>query len=218
MRYFLAGFILCCVLVVSIAGFRGGISRKPPWEIFPDMDRQLKLRPQNIDTFFADDRSSRPPIPGTIPRDPAFHLSQGGSNVLAYPYQDLPVNTGRVTGTTNFVETNPFEITPAFIARGRQRFQINCSPCHGPLADGNGITKKLGMATVANLQDPRIVVYADGDIFDVISNGRKTMYAYGAQIAVEDRWAIIAYLRALQVSRLVSAIDVPEPQRSLFSK
>jgi hypothetical protein len=86
------------------------------------------------------------------------------------------------------------------------------------LADGNGITKKLGMATVANLHDPRIVRLADGEIFYVITNGRNTMYPYAGQVSVEDRWAIIAYLRALQLSQLASVDDVPEPQRSRFQK
>jgi mono/diheme cytochrome c family protein len=217
MRYFLVGFLFVGVLVVSIAGFRGSISRKPPLEIFPDMDRQLKLRPQTLDSFFPDGRSSRPPVSGTIARTTGYQLSPGDTN-LVYPFQDAPVNTGFVTGTTNFVETNPFEITPALMQRGRQRFQINCSPCHGPLADGNGITKKLGMATVANLHDARIVRLTDGELFYVITNGRNTMQPYGGQVPVEDRWAIIAYLRALQVSQVASAEDVPEPQRASFEK
>ena len=218
MRYFLVGFLLFAVLVVSLAGFRGSKSRRPPYEIFPDMDRQLKLRPQNVDNFFADGRSSRLPVAGTIARSNPFHLSPSDPNAVVYPFQDAPVTTGRVTGSTNFVETNPFEITPQFIERGRQRFQINCSPCHGPLADGNGATKKLGMTTVANLHDPRIVRLADGEIFYVITNGRNTMMPYGGQVPVEDRWAIISYLRALQLSRLASVDDLPEPERAHFRK
>jgi hypothetical protein len=218
MRYFLIACLFAGVLVMSVAGLRGSKSRQPPLEIFPDMDRQLKLRPQTVDSFFPDGRSSRLPVPGTIARSNPYRLSTADTNLVVYPFQDSPVNTGRVTGTTNFVETNPFEITPKLMARGRERFQINCSPCHGPLADGNGVTKKLGMATVADLHQPRIVQMADGEIFYVITNGRTTMMPYGAQVPVEDRWAIIAYLRALQVSRLTTAEDVPAPQRAMFSK
>jgi Cytochrome C oxidase, cbb3-type, subunit III len=218
MRYLLVGFLLFVVLVLSVAGLRGRKSRHPPLEIFPDMDRQLKLRPQNVDEFFPDGRSSRLPVPGTIARATPYQLSSAEPQRLVYPFEDSPVNTGRLTGSTNFVETNPFEITPQFIQRGRERFNINCSPCHGPLADGNGITKKLGLATVANLHDPRIVRLADGEIFYVITNGRNTMYPYGGQVPVEDRWAIIAYLRALQLSQLGTVEDVPEPERSLFNK
>jgi hypothetical protein len=218
MRYFLVAFLLLGLLVVSVAGLRGSYSRQRPIQVFPDMDRQLKLRPQNVDSFFADGRSSRLPVPGTIERSSPFQMSDTDTNLVAYPFQDLPVNTGRVTGATNFVETNPFAITPKFINRGRERYTVNCAPCHGPLADGNGITKKLGMATVANLHDARIVRLGDGEIFYVITNGRNTMYPYGGQVPVEDRWAIIAYVRALQVSRLATVDDVPEPERSQFTK
>ncbi|MFO1499904.1 MAG: cytochrome c [Verrucomicrobiota bacterium] len=217
MRYFLLGFVLISILVVSIAGFRGGTSRKPPWEIFPDMDRQLKLRPQTTDGFFPDGRSSRQPVAGTIERSAGYQLASGDTNVV-YAFEDSPVNTGRVTGATNFVETIPFEVTKKFIARGQQRYQIYCAPCHSPVGDGNGVTKKLGMATVANLHDPRIVKLPDGELFFVITNGRNTMYPYGGQIPVEDRWAIVAYLRALQLSQLAWIDDVPDAEKTFFRK
>ena len=103
--------------------------------------------------------------------------------------------------------------------RGQQRFTINCSPCHGQLADGNGITKKIGaMAVVANLHDKRIVEMADGEIFYVVSNGRNLMGSYGANVVVQDRWAIVAYLRALQLSQLASLDDVPPQLRDKLKK
>lgn len=200
MRYFLLGFVLLCAMVVSVLGFRGSLSRKPPLEVFPDMDRQPKLRPQAPNNFFADGRSSRPYVAGTIARGSAF--------------EDTPVNTGRVTGATNFVEVNPVPITETLMARGRERFAISCQPCHGAQADGNGITKKLGMAVVANLHDKRIVSLPDGEIFSVISNGRNLMGGYGSVVTIEDRWAIIAYLRALQLARLGSKDDVPPGERA----
>ncbi|HXD00920.1 MAG TPA: cytochrome c [Verrucomicrobiae bacterium] len=201
MRYFLLIFALCVVTVVGIAGRRGSLSRRPPIEIFPDMNRQPRLRPQTPDDFFADGRSSRMPIPGTIAQEDTH-------------YEDLPVNTGRVTGTTNFVETIPVEVTAKLLARGQQRFNINCSPCHGMQADGNGVVKKLGLATVANLHDKRIVELADGEIFNTITYGKNTMGPYGANVTIDDRWAIIAYLRALQLSQLGTVDDVPEPARA----
>jgi mono/diheme cytochrome c family protein len=204
MRYFLLIFALCTVMVVAVAGRRGSISRRPPIELFPDMNRQPKLRPQVPNAFFADGRSSRPPIPGTIARGDR--------------YEDLPVNTGRVTGTTNFVETIPVEVTAKLLARGQQRFNINCSPCHGAQGDGNGVVKKLGLATVANLHDKRIVELADGEIFNTITYGKNTMGPYGANVTVDDRWAIISYLRALQLSRLGSVDDVPESMRASLKK
>ena len=204
MRYFLLIFALCMVMVVAIAGKRGSISRRPPIELFPDMNRQPKLRPQVPNAFFADGRSSRPPIPGTIARGDR--------------YEDLPVNTGRVTGTTNFVETIPVEVTAKLIARGQQRFNINCSPCHGEQGDGNGVVKKLGLATVANLHDKRIVELPDGEIFNTITYGKNTMGPYGANVTIDDRWAVIAYVRALQLSRLGSIDDVPESMRASLKK
>jgi hypothetical protein len=193
-------------VVVSIAGFRGSISRKPPIELIPDMDRQPKLRPQTVSSFFSDKRSSRMPVPGTIAQSKGYTI--GDKKVHAF--EDHPVNTGRVTGTTNFIEATPFPITEQFMARGEQRFQIYCSPCHGGQGDGNGVTKKAGaMPVVANLHDPRIVRLSDGELFSVITHGRNLMGPYGGIVDVPDRWAIIAYLRALQLSRLGSVEDVP---------
>lgn len=204
MRYFLLGFVLICVLTVSVLGFRGSMSRKPPLEFFDDMDRQLKLRPQAEFGFSTDNRSSRMPVAGTIAR---------GSH-----YEDTPLITGRIPGTTNGVEVIPVPVTSKLMRRGQERYQISCLPCHGALADGNGITKKYGMAVVANLHDPRIVKLPDGEIFSVITSGRGLMGAYGANIVPEDRWAIIAYLRALQRSRLASIDDVPAEMQSMLKK
>jgi hypothetical protein len=200
MRYFLLGFLLLCVGVVAVAGFRGGMSRKPPIEVFPDMDRQLKVRPQQGSDFFADGMGSRLQVAGTIAR--------------GQTYQETPMNTGRETGSTNFVAVNPVPVTAEFLRRGRERFQISCLPCHGAAADGKGITTKFGMAVVANLQDKRIVQMADGEIFHVITNGRNLMGPYGANVDIRDRWAIVAYLRALQLSRLGSEEDVPADLRA----
>jgi len=208
MRYFLLIFLLCVVGVVAIAGKRGRISRQPPIELFPDMNRQPKLRPQTANAFFADGKSSRLPIAGTIALEDDH-------------YQDLPVNTGRAPGTTNFVDVlgTDVQVDEKLLARGQQRFNINCSPCHGAQGDGNGITKRVkAMGTVANMHDQRIVKLTDGEIFNTITYGKNLMGGYGANISVEDRWAIVAYLRSLQLSRLGSIDDVPEPMRGSLKK
>jgi mono/diheme cytochrome c family protein len=205
MRYLLLILALCTVVVMGIAGKRGSLSRRPPIELFPDMNRQPKLRPQTPNAFFENGESSRLPIAGTVAREDH--------------YQDLPVNTGHVPGTTNFVPLMPVEVTAKLLARGQQRFNINCSPCHGAQADGNGITRKIGaMAVVANLHDKRIVEMADGEIFNTITYGKNLMGPYGANVVIEDRWAIIAYLRALQLSQLGTVDDVPEQMRSTLKK
>jgi mono/diheme cytochrome c family protein len=194
MRYFLLAFIIAVALVVGIAGSRGKLSRKPPIEVIPDMDRQPKIRPQTPSAFFADGRSSRLPVEGTVARGSAF--------------LDAPINTGLETGTTNFVANNQVKVTPELMARGQNRYQIYCAPCHSPLGDGNGITKGFGMAVVANLHDPRIVGLPDGELFYVITHGRNLMGPYRSQIEIEDRWAIVAYVRALQLSALGTQEDV----------
>ena len=222
MRYFLLLFVLAGVMVVGVAGFRGSTSRKPPIEVFPDMDRQPKLRPQDRNSFFADGRSSRFPVQGTIARTVAYEgLLNAAPGNSVFPYQeDAPVNSGLVTGTTNFVESIPFQITERFLDRGRDRYQIYCLPCHGAIGDANGVIKKVAMPTVANLHDARIIQITDGQIYYAIKNGSPSqlMGSYAAQVTVEERWAIVAYVRALQRSRLGSLDDVPESLRSTLSK
>jgi len=214
MRYLLLGFILCCLVVVSIAGFRGDTSRRPPIELFPDMDRQPKLRPQAHNNFFADQLSSRLPVEGTIARSQPTVVE--GKPI--YPFEDNPLNTGRVPGTTNFVETLPFPVTERLLTRGQQRYTINCAPCHGAAGDGKGITSKYNMLAMANFHDARLVKMPDGEIFNTISYGKNLMGAYGANVTITDRWAIIAYIRALERSRLASLDDVPEALRSTLRK
>jgi mono/diheme cytochrome c family protein len=222
MRFILSSFLIGAaigVVVFGTLGLQGKISPKPPVELysdrmFPGMDKQPKLRPMEPDSFFANGVSSQLPPANTISRGT---MEQGepihaiGGDV--YAFEDSPVNTGCVTGTTNFIETNPLAMNAALLQRGRERFDIYCSPCHGRLGDGNGITKKLGvMLAVANLHDKRIVELADGDIFNTITHGKNTMGAYGPIIPTEDRWAIIAYLRALQLSWLATTNDLTADQ------
>lgn len=195
MRYFLLIFALGVVTVMGVLGKRGHYFKQPPLEIFPDMDRQPKLRPQQPNLTFASGRSSQEPVPGTIAR---------GDH-----YENNPVNTGHEPGSTNFVASIPVPITEQLMARGQQRFQIYCLPCHGPQGDGNGIVKKYGYATVRSLHEKIVVTQNDGEIFNTITHGKLTMYPYGSQISVEDRWAIVAYVRALQRSRLGLLDEVP---------
>ena len=195
MRYFLLIFALAVVTVMGVFGKRGHTFKQPPLEIFPDMDRQPKLRPQQPNVTFANGRSSQEPVAGTVAR---------GDH-----YENNAVNTGREGGTTNFVANIPVTVTEQLMARGQQRFNIYCVPCHGPQGDGNGIVKKYGYATVRGLHEKIVVTQADGEIFNTISNGKATMFPYGSQIGVEDRWAIVAYVRALQRSRLGLVDEVP---------
>jgi hypothetical protein len=214
MRYFLIGFLLLCLVVVSVAGFRGGKSRRPPIELFPDMDRQPKLRPQTHNSLFADQFSSRLPVEGTVPRSNPTALE--GKEI--YPFEDNPLNTGRVPGTTNFVETIPLPVTEQLLTRGQGRYAITCAPCHGASGDGKGITSKYNMIAMANFHDVRLVKMPDGELFNTITYGKNLMGGYGPNVTITDRWAIVAYVRALERSRLASLDDVPEAMRSSLRK
>ena len=200
MRYFLAVYVLALIAVVSLAGFRGDRSPRPPLEVFPDMDRQLRLRPQAGNRFFENGRSSQMQVEGTVARES--------------PWQDLPVNTGRVPGSTNFVETIPVTIDLALLERGRERYNIHCSPCHGVAGDGRGVVTRYGLVAVASFHDPRLVKMAPGEMFDTITHGRNLMGPYGADISIGDRWGIVSYLRVLQRSRLALEEEVPEEARA----
>jgi mono/diheme cytochrome c family protein len=214
MRYFLLALVLLVVLVFSVAGFRGSTSRRPPIELFADMDRQPKLRPQTWNAFFPDGFSSRRPVRGTVPQTGAVRVGP----VEIYPFQDVPYNTGRVPGTTNFVELLPVPVTAQLLARGRERYGIHCAVCHGASGDGKGVTAKYQLVGTANFHDQRLVELPDGDLFNTITHGKNLMGAYGPNVPVGDRWAIVAYVRALQRSQLAVPEDVPAPDRVLLNK
>jgi mono/diheme cytochrome c family protein len=195
----------------GILGLQGSKMRKPPFELFPDMDRQAKLRPQEPFKFLPNGVSSQLPPEGTVARSQPIQTANGD----VYAFEDSPVNTGKISGSTNFIETNPLSVNTALIERGHERFDIYCAPCHGRTGDGNGITKKIGvMAAVANLHDKRIVEMTDGEIFNTITHGKSTMGAVGPLLPTQDRWAVVAYLRALQLSWLGSKAELTPAQQA----
>lgn len=223
MRYVLLAGLLLGLLGVGVAGFRGDRSRRPPLEVFPDMDRQPKLGPQTENGFFPSRMSSLLPPSNTVARAKAFEaalLAAPYNLKTHWPYEDTPVTTGRVTGTTNFIDTNPFQVTESLLARGRQRYQIYCSPCHGAGGDGKGITSKYGMVITRNLHDKLVTVMPDGQVFHVITHGSPSavMGPYAAQITIADRWAIVAYVRALERGRLAVMNEVPDAQKSALQQ
>lgn len=216
MKIFLGIFAVCVLATVGLLGFRGTHFRKPPLYIFPDMERQPKLRPQTADALFANGMSSRLPVAGTVARSEAIKV---GEKEVVYAWQDCPVTTGLVTGTTNFVETNPLPITDELLQRGQEVFNIQCAACHSRLGDGNGVPKRINaMTVVANLHDKRIVEMSDGEIFNTVSYGKGLMQGYAGNLPIQDRWAAIAYLRALQLTRLGSLEDVPASARATLKK
>src|SRR6266704_1353572 len=221
LRGFLLISLLLTIAAVAVLGFRGEKGTNEPWEIFPDMVRQMKVRAQAPLNFFADGRGPRMPVNGTVPIGyempkpqtagaPESHSAAGFSVGPDY------VDTGKMGN--NWGTGIPVPVTPELLERGRERFNITCAMCHGATAAGNGITKQYGLATVVSLQDERIRKMSDGEIFNTITNGKNTMMAYGPTIIVPDRWAIIAYLRALQRSQNGVIADVPPEHRADLDK
>jgi len=213
MRYVFLIFVLSVATVYLVAGKRGDHTRRTPIEIIPDMVRQNKVRPQEPGGFFADGMDSRIHVAGTVAR--ATPLDVKGAPV--FPFEEHAVNTGFVPGSTNFAPVIPLAVNEKLLARGRERFNISCTPCHGPQGDGNGILKKVvPVAVTKSLHEKTIVSMPDGEIFYVLSNGRNLMQGYAANITIEDRWAIVAYVRALQLSKLGSTNDVPPAAQALL--
>ncbi len=221
-------FLLCTIAILAVFGFRGQTSTGPPLELFPDMVRQMKVRAQAPLNFFADGRGPRLPVAGTVPigyemptKSETLNTSAAAIGSHSHPHASFSAgtdyyNTGKMGD--HWGTGIPLEATRDLMERGQQRFNITCAMCHGAAAAGNGITKQYGLATVVSLQDDRIRKMSDGEIFNTITNGKNTMMAYGPNIIVPDRWAIIAYLRALQRSQHAAIADVPEDHRAQLDK
>ncbi len=225
LRYFFISFILAVAAVLAIAGFRGDKSRQAPIEIFPDMDRQPRYDPQHRSDFYADSRAARDPVAGTVPQgfvQPGRYSTNDGNNArhLDGPagFTNFPgyLDTGRAGEVWG--DGIPLKMTAAVLERGRERYTINCAVCHGAAADGNGIVSKYGFGGIANLQESRFRTMPDGQIFNTITHGKGNMAPYGPNITVEDRWAIIAYVRALQRSQNATLADVPAQYRTELEK
>jgi cytochrome c1 len=221
LRAFLLISLLITIAAVAVLGFRGDKRTNEPWEIFPDMVRQMKVRAQAPLDFFADGRGPRMPINGTVPIGYEMPKAQPPSGAVDTMPHGFSVGTDYIdTGKmgNNWGTGIPIPVTPQLLQRGRDRFSITCAMCHGATATGNGITKSYGLATVVTLQDDRIRKMSDGEIFNTITNGKNTMMAYGPNLMVQDRWAIIAYLRALQRSQNATVADVPTEHRADLDK
>ena len=162
-----------------------------------DMHIQPKYLPEQPTDFFHDGRSERQPVPGTIARG---HLRL---DELLY------------TGKENGVVSNrfPFPITRADLERGREQFNIFCTPCHDYTGNGDGMIVQRGFPRPPSYHIDRLRNAPVGHFFDVMTNGFGAMYSYGSRVDPEDRWRIAAYIRALQLSQHASIQDVPPDQR-----
>jgi len=163
-----------------------------------DMHVQPRYNPYDPTDFFGDGQSARLPVTGTVPRG---DLTLGPDELLY---------TGKLNGQPS--EAFPFPVTKEFVERGRERYDVFCSPCHGYTGDGDGMIVQRGFRHPPSLHDDRLKTAAAGHYFDVITNGFGVMYPYGYRVPPRDRWAIIAYVRALQLSRGVPVADLPESE------
>ncbi|MGB6603776.1 MAG: cytochrome c [Steroidobacteraceae bacterium] len=196
------GLIALALSALALGGCERGLH---------EMYDQPRYGPLAPSPLFADGNSSRPQAPDTVPRSagsvagsssgrnglvpleppaaPAAVIGAGGRNLV----------TGGQAVASGY--TNPLPVTPALLARGRERFDIYCAPCHSRAGDGDGMIVRRGFPAPPSYHSERLRAAPDSHFYEVISNGYGVMYPYADRIAPEDRWAIVAYIRALQLSR-----------------
>lgn len=219
LRYFFIGLGLFLVGLLAVAGFRGQKSEKPPIEIFPDMDHQPKVKAQVPSEFFADGRGNRQPVPGTVPLGYEAPVSkenpfpdEGKYRMLRYSSGTDYLNTGRFGD--QWGTSIPIPVTAELMQRGQERYTIFCGVCHGASGGGNGVAGQYGLVAIASFHQDRLRDMADGEIYNTITHGKNTMLGYGSKIPVDDRWAIVAYVRALQAAQTATINDVPPEERT----
>ncbi|MFB6280193.1 MAG: cytochrome c [Salinibacter sp.] len=197
-RSFFTGLVLVALL---LAGCRGTRSDNPPFHMNLDMDFQQKFGPQEANPFFEDNAAMRTPVPGTVPR------GELRNNSVLYE--------GR-TEAGDYVEEVPIAVNRAVLERGKDRYEVHCSVCHGKTGDGNGVIMRgdYGYTPASSYHIDRLRDAPDGYLYDVIANGVRNMPAYGQKVPVKDRWAIVAYIRALQRSQNATPDDLPPGQRT----
>lgn len=190
------------LLVVAVSALFSSCSnftsRQPPIWVWWDMKKQAKFKPQAETTFFQDGRTSRRPVEGAIAQE---------TYVV-----DVAYSTGAEGG--KYLARNPEPMTRDLLALGQTKFNVYCSPCHDRTGSGRGVVPTKAIWVPGNLHDERIVNYVDGELYHVISQGRRSMPGYKYQIAEKDRWAIVAYIRALQRSWRGAMTDVPAELQS----
>jgi len=181
--------LLALSLSTVLAGCQGMPSEKPPVHVNPNMDWQDRFNAQEANPFFEDNRADRQPVEGTV--------SRGNLQANIAYYQGIENNGA-------FVDKIPASVSAEMIMRGKERFNIYCSMCHGGTGAGNGIITNYGIVRPPSFYDDRIVNMPDGEIYSAIYNGVRTMSSYRHQVPVEDRWAIVSYIRTLQRSHSVT--------------
>jgi mono/diheme cytochrome c family protein len=202
---FVVVFTLSLIPFALIARARAMRQSTPRINIIPDLDIQNRYEAQSENRLFADGRAMRPPVDGTVARgelraDTRFYAGKDGET---------------------WVTSIPVPVTEALLARGRERFGIYCAPCHGLGGFGDGLVAQRADALAQGTWTPPSSFHTDlvrgrtdGELFNTISHGIRNMPPYGSQVTPADRWAIVAYVRALQRSQNARLADVPEDQRA----
>lgn len=212
LKYFFIVYAILGVAVLALFGIPGTKFERPPFRVFPDMDDQDKIKGQKPSQFFEDGKGSRLPVAGTVPMsgDDGVFSVEFGEGRTGYYYTGL-ADGYYGTGMPEELELTE-ETVEAFLARGEERYGIFCAICHGESGDGAGTVSKLGLNGVRNLHEEMFQAadYPDGFLYHVITKGKGMMGAYGMNIPVEDRWAIVAYVRAMQEAREVSEEDLAQ--------
>lgn len=200
---------LALVPLALIARARSVTSTQPRIHLIQDMDSQPKFKAQAENPLFADGRAMRPPVPGAVVAG-AFGVEEAFA-------------TGRSHG--RWVTALPVPVTAELLRRGAQRYGIYCSPCHGLAGYGDGPVAVRAEALQEGTWTPPSSLHTelvrsrpDGHLFNTITNGIRNMPAYGAQIEVADRWAVVAYVRALQLSQGATIDDVPVELRAQLGR
>jgi len=196
-------FVLVCASGLALGACRGQTSAEPPLAPIRNMFDQPRYDMQSQSAYFEDERTMRLPVDGTIPREQEIEPSiatgrdEGGAYVLTIPTE--VVRAARIAPSHPGAES-PTGMT-ALLERGHQRFDIYCSPCHSRVGDGQGIVVKRGMQPPPSFHIDRIRHMPDGQLFATLSDGLRAMPSYKAQIPLADRWAIVAWVRALEISQ-----------------
>ncbi|MFP4352186.1 MAG: c-type cytochrome [Puniceicoccaceae bacterium] len=212
MRYFFAVFFFSIVATVTILGFRGDSSEKEPWMIFPDMDDQPRYKPQGTNEYFGNRMNDRPRPANTVIRGQEWDVKEIFDSAFATDeFTATALNEGK-NADGSWAEDFPIEVTNSAMELGRKKYEIFCHVCHGAAGDGKGVTSQYGILA----SDLRLEMYRDmagGEIFNTITHGKNTMYGYGDKLTPEERWAVVLYVRALQLSQNASIEQVPADKR-----
>ena len=202
---FMVAGSLALVPFACLARARVVQSPKPAWHLVLDMDDQISFKSQQANDIFADGRAMRAPVAGTV----AY------GSIVNQPHLTEGIAGG------GYATTFPVPVTAELMDRGRERYDIFCSPCHGLAGYGDGMVARRADRLQQGTWVPPASMHAEpaysrpvGHLFNTITNGVRNMPAYGEQIGVEDRWAIVAYVRALQRSRRAGLADVPGDRRA----